>query len=149
MRTPHLLRRFPFRRLAVAPAAAVVVGLGLSGCERPTPLVTMESGGHFVQTNAAQYEWDGTVIQKSVSPPHITVRPGNAINIDVPTSVADRGYFLVLGRERVTDKINETHYRYVPAKNTPALLVVFALPEAGSSSDQASGSWPFLVTFKP
>ncbi|MCM3923987.1 hypothetical protein ND748_20230 [Frankia sp. AiPs1] len=96
MRTSTRSRRRPFPRLAAttAVAAAVAVGLGITGCNRPTPLVTMESGGDFVTTNAAQYLRDGALIQRTGSPPHLDARPGGSLNIDVPTSVADRGYFL-------------------------------------------------------
>ncbi|EIV95205.1 hypothetical protein [Frankia sp. QA3] len=139
----------PFPRLAAIIAAVAAVGLGVAGCDRPTPLVTMESGGDFVKTNAAQYLRDGALIERSVSPPHLAARPGGSLNIDVPTSVADRGYFLSVNNERITETITDTHYRYLlPNVQGTVNLVVFAAP-TDAKSTTASGSWPFVVSIKP
>ncbi|KJE22220.1 hypothetical protein FF36_03483 [Frankia torreyi] len=149
MRTSTRSRRRPFPRLAAITAAIVAVGLGVAGCDRPTPLVTMESGGDFVKTNAAQYLRDGALIQQTVSPPHLDARPGGSLNIDVPTSVADRGYFLSVNNQRITETISDTHYRYLlPNVQGTVNLVVFAAP-TDPKSTTASGSWPFVVSIKP
>ncbi|WP_261556550.1 hypothetical protein [Frankia tisae] len=139
----------PFPRLATITAAIAAVGFGAAGCDRPTPLVTMESGGDFVKTNAAQYLRDGAVVERSVSPPRLSARPGSSLNIDVPTSVADRGYFLSVNNARITETITDTHYRYLlPNVQATVNLVVFAAP-TGAKSTTASGSWPFVVSIRP
>jgi hypothetical protein len=149
VRTSTRSPRGPFPRLAAILSAVVVTGLALAGCDRPTPLVTMESGGDFVQTNAAQYLRNGTVIQRTVSPPHLTAKPGGSLNIDVPSSVADRGYFLSANNQRLTDTITSTHYRYpLPNVQGTVNLVVFAAP-TDPKSTTASGSWPFVVSIRP
>ncbi|WP_163553368.1 hypothetical protein [Candidatus Frankia alpina] len=139
----------PFPRLAAITTAIAAVGFGVASCDRPTPLVTMESGGDFVKTNAAQYLRDGALIERSVSAPQLDARPGSSLNIDVPTSVADRGYFLSVNNQRITETITDTHYRYLlPNVQGTVNLVVFAAP-TGTKSTTASGSWPFVVSIKP
>lgn len=104
----------------------------------------MQSGGNFVQTNAAQYQRDGVIVENPVSPPRLEAEPGSSVNVDVPTSVADRGYFLSANSERISEVINDTHYRLrLPNVTGKVNVVVFQAPTKGS--DIASGSWPFQI----
>ena len=104
----------------------------------------MQSGGNFVQTRAAQYERDGKIITSDVTPPRLKAKPGARVNIDVPTSVADRGYFLSANNERITEVINTPHYGLtLPNALGTVTVVVFQIPRPGA--ENASGSWPFQI----
>jgi hypothetical protein len=142
VRPSHRARRVPIRRLA--PVSVLALGLVLTACRQPTPLVTMQSGGAFVTTDAAQYQRDGAIVTTRLTPPVLHAKPGETINIDVPSSVAERGYFLSENNRRITDVIKVRHYRLnVATTEGKAGLVVFQAPTGGSS--QASGSWPFTI----
>jgi hypothetical protein len=104
----------------------------------------MQSGSNFVKTDAARYQRDGALVTARLTPPVLHAKPGETINIDVPSSVAEHGYFLSENNQRITDVIKIRHYRlHVATTEGQASLVVFQAPTGGSA--QASGSWPFTI----
>ncbi len=121
----------------------------LAGCNRPTPLVTLQSGDNFVQAHAAQYDRASAVIKDAgYQAPVLHAVPGSTVNIDVAKSVADRGYFLASNDTRISEIITKQHYRLtVPDGRGEVNLTIFQAPHAGS--DQASGSWPFRLIVQP
>jgi hypothetical protein len=134
----------------VAPVLVVGAAAGaLTGCQKPTPLVTMQAGGTFVKTDAAQYLRDGTVITtSSFSAPVLHASPGERLNIDVPKSVADRGFFVTYANQRISEVITEQHYGFtVPNAVGSGDLTIFQAPTEGSKN--ATGSWPFRLVIEP
>ncbi|KLL10066.1 hypothetical protein [Protofrankia coriariae] len=148
MSASRLLFRTRRRRPVVLGLLGALI-LVITGCDKPTPLVTLQSGGNFVQAHAAQYDRDGTVIKKGgYQAPVLHAAPGSVVNIDVAQSIADKGYFLASNDTRITDIITEPHYRLsVPDGRGEVNLTVFQAPHAGS--EQASGSWPFRLVVQP
>ncbi|WP_242605460.1 YgdI/YgdR family lipoprotein [Frankia sp. Cppng1_Ct_nod] len=148
MSVSRLIPRARWRRLAALPVLGALV-LVLAGCDRPTPLVTIQSGRNFVQAHAAQYDRDGAVIKDAgYQPPVLRAVPGDSVNIDVPKSVADNGYFLASNDTRISDIITVQHYRLtVPDGRGQVNLTIFQAPHGGSNG--ASGSWPFRLVVQP
>lgn len=94
------------RRLAVALAATAAL-VGLTGCDKPTPLVTLYSGNAVVHDDALSYCFSG---QNPATPPGtagacryaphtlkvLKVRPGDEVTVDVSKDLADAGWFVAL-----------------------------------------------------
>ncbi|WP_131764705.1 hypothetical protein [Candidatus Protofrankia californiensis] len=148
MSVSRLLFRTRRRRPVVLCLLGALVVV-LTGCDRPTPLVTLQSGGNFVKAHAAQYDHDGAVIRDAgYQAPVLHAVPGSTVNIDVAKSIADKGYFLASNDTRISELITEEHYRLtVPDGRGEVNLTIFQAPHAGS--DQASGSWPFRLVVQP
>ncbi len=135
------------------PVLGALVGI-LAGCDQPTPLVTLQAGRHFVQAHAAEYDRDGTEVKDAdYQIPVLHAAPGETINIDVPKSVADRGYFLTStdaqSNDRpISDTIKDQHYRLTaPGQAVELPLTIFQVPR--TDSGPASGSWKFRLVVQP
>lgn len=143
------------RRPAVAMAAAAL-GLGLlAGCEKPTPEVSANSGGDFVQAEATLYCFEGQVYatgghtcrEEVQSPPSLTVRPGEQVAIEVPKDIRERGWFvrIVTGDQKVSpgpiqkDRTYFTFSADFSSGNALGVQVV-ALP-ASPNAGEISGVW--------
>ncbi|WP_322754293.1 MULTISPECIES: hypothetical protein [unclassified Frankia] len=153
MSVSRLLSRIRWQRLAVLPVLGALVGV-LAGCDQPTPLVTMQAGRSFVQAQAASYDRDGTVVKGAGDQiPALHAAPGEIINIDVPKSVADRGYFLTSvdaqsNEVQISDTIKDQHYHLTtPGRAGELPLTIFQVPR--SDSGPASGSWKFRLVVQP
>ena len=103
------------KRLPVA-LGAVLLTAGLSGCEKPSPLVTVFSGRHLVHSEAQCYAFG----DKAVSPqecakqvrsvPELTIHPGETIGIDVAKDIADGGWIAAINGQRLSGGIVDGHY---------------------------------------
>ncbi|HEU0100920.1 MAG TPA: hypothetical protein VFR07_01205 [Mycobacteriales bacterium] len=94
------------RRLAVALAASVAL-VGLTGCEKPTPIVTLYSGSTSLYDEALSFCFEG---QDPATPPGtdgacryeerslkiLEVRPGDEVTVDVDKDLADAAWFVAL-----------------------------------------------------
>jgi hypothetical protein len=135
---------------AVLPVLVAGAAAGaLAGCEKPTPLVTMQAGATFVKTDAAQYLRNGTIVtDSSFSAPTLRATPGERLNIDVPKSVASHGFFVTYENQRISEVITAQHYGFtVPNAIGSGELTIFQAPTTGSTN--ATGSWPFRLVIQP
>ena len=110
----------PARPLA-AVAAGVLALVGLTGCQQPTPGVTLSSGTHSVHMEATTYCRDGQSPAQQNCVEHLSrvaelrVKQGNQVAVDVDKSIAKHGWILVLpaGNQR-SDVQDEHHFAYTP-----------------------------------
>lgn len=95
---------------------AVLLAAGLSGCQKPSPLVTVFSGRHLVHSEAQCYAFGN----QGVSPqqcatqlrpvPALKIRPGETIGIDVSSSVAADGWIAAINGQRLSTGVVDGHY---------------------------------------
>jgi hypothetical protein len=79
-------------RVALMPVAILGVGAVAAGCERPTPGVTLQSGGKVVRSSATAYVRDGKQLAGNERVSVLKARPGASVGIDVDGSVAEKGW---------------------------------------------------------
>lgn len=99
------------RRRPAAVLGVVVAFAGLTACTRPTPGVTLYSGGATVRDDAfsycfdaqdpqaAQGAQDACRIEAERAPEVLRVRPGDTVLVDVDKDLADSGWFAALRTE--------------------------------------------------
>lgn len=95
-------------RLVAAGTAAA--SLLLAGCnlQKPSPLVSVVSGGHVTHAEAASYCFDGQdpkkepgsaggcTLDATSTPPVIRVRPGDQVGVDVAKALSDTAWAVTL-----------------------------------------------------
>lgn len=101
----------PLSRRLVAAAGAVVAVLGLAACEKPTPIVTIQSGTNHVFDEAFSYCFEGQDPEVEPGqegacrtdadrePRVLAVDPGNQVGISVDVELAEEGWFIALTDE--------------------------------------------------
>ncbi|MCF2529430.1 hypothetical protein [Yinghuangia soli] len=91
------------RRAAFAGTAVVLGALALTGCEKPTPLVTVVSGSDSITVEAKCYNKTITSENSTKCTPEkpktFAVKPGSTFGIGVEGDVADKWQVLVGSRE--------------------------------------------------
>jgi hypothetical protein len=134
-------------RPAVALASAVLGLTALSGCEKPTPLVTVTSGSSSVHTEAACYEEDGQISRESCSDPgagapEIGVSPNGYIGVGVDPEVADAGWQITVNGQQVTPQpLDTTYYRIGPIPAQFLAQGPIELNVASQHDGQVNGLW--------
>ena len=145
------------RRRALAVASAGAAALGLTGCEAPTPIVTLQSGTAVVKTEASLWCFGGVGRECRETPLPVTrleATPGQRLLIDVDGKVADRGWYvelLVVGGDQASaSDPREEHTLSLTVPPQPVQLTVRALDGAEGELDteRQTGAWTFLVTPK-
>lgn len=133
-------------RRAAGLAALLVAGLGLAGCVKPTPLVTLQAHGVVVSSTALVY--CRPTCRRYGSPtafPRLSVAPGEQIGIDVAQPLPGSGWYVTLNRQQVT--LRETgYYATITAPQIPAgsrdVLEVYKL----GPGNRNYGVWQFILT---
>lgn len=133
------------RPRAAALLCLPVALVGLAGCQKPPPEVTIQGGGTSLRSEPLRYNLDGSTFENRKGPKVLAVRAGDTVNISVDKKVADAGW-LVLVNDKITRvSRGKPHYAF-PAPdfaNAPdASLVVFEQPPNGGD---ATGSWIFTL----
>jgi hypothetical protein len=81
------------RRAAAAAAGAAVIMSLLTACQKPTPQVTVLGGGKVVTISPSNYCFDSSHCRTGkLELPTFTLGPDDKVMIDVPKTVADRGW---------------------------------------------------------
>jgi hypothetical protein len=137
-------------RPAVALASAVLGLVGLSGCEKPTPLVTVTSGSSSVHTEAACYEEKGQVSVESCQDPggapEIEVSPNGYVAVGVEPEMADAGWQVTVNGQQVTQQpLDTTYYRIGPLPAQFLAQGPIELTVASQQDGQVNGLWTFRV----
>ncbi len=152
------------RTLAVGTAVAASL-LVLTGCEQPTPLVSLVSGGTFVKAEASSWCFDdqdpskqpgsdGACTFTERTPQLLKVRPGDQLGIDVDKALAENGWIAVIrpqtGGEQAQESASpvqddEHYFTFNPQfESGPIELDVRAL-SAPRDDAQVVGVWRFVL----
>jgi hypothetical protein len=149
----------PARRPLAAAAAVAALLLTLSGCQKPTPGVTLVSGGDSVHTESATFCRDGQSATKQNCVVHkdqigvIRVRQGDPVGIDVDRTLSKHGWLLYDADQKARSEIQNTHYfAYTPDFTNRPLKSVINL-EVWSTDHVAqdagvTGVWRFQLIQK-
>lgn len=151
----------------LAAVAAVVVAATVSGCQAPTPQVSVFSGTSSDHRQAICWSGDETKVDLksclSVSGAgaatqiedlksdvgQVTVKADATIGVSVDNAVADRGWFVLLGSNRVNrTPVTGTYYRFtLPASVTEAGqdIPMYVVSLAGDDKTTVTGVWGFQL----
>jgi hypothetical protein len=149
------------RALAVLVAGASL--LGLAGCEKPVPEVSVTSGRTFVTVPAAVYcftvdDAAANRCRTDRNPPReITVREGRSVAIDVPSELAHTPWVVVLSdpggtttRERSPYQVDKTHLSLTPVFTaSPKVLAEVVAYRSDGRAVRPVGLWRFLLVREP
>ena len=140
-------------------ATCLVLGLvALSGCERPTPLVTVVNAGKSVYTEADTYCFEGqSAVEASCATrqqraPTLEVLPGEPVGVDVDKELVEGGWIIELSDPQAPaeeaqpqqSEVQDDHYFTFTAPNLPPeaslLLTVRSL-----NGETPTGQWSFIL----
>lgn len=127
--------------------ALIVGALVLVGCTKPTPEVTIQSGGTSLRSEAVNYQRDGKTVTNRAGAKVLDVRPGDNVNISVDKETAEAGWVVLLGGQKISPILSndEHHFAFeVPgfSGGSEAALAIFQQPPGGGP---AAGSWVFTL----
>lgn len=95
---------------------AVLLAAVLTGCEKPSPVVTVFSGKQLVHSEAQCYAFGESTVSPAACAkqvrevPELTIRAGETIGIDVAKAVADSGWIAAINGQRLSGGIVDGHY---------------------------------------
>ncbi len=155
------------RLLGAGTAAACLLLTGCSNLDKPSPIVSLVSGGSFAHSEATSYCFDGQ--SPSVEPGSkggcsftertpelLQIRPGEQVGVDVSKQLADAAWVVVLkpqgpgpdgqpAQEQSSGVQNSHYFTFEPGfSGVPVELQVRSL--ASSAPDAAvTGVWRFVL----
>lgn len=151
----------------LAAAAAVAVTISVSACQAPTPQVSVFSGASSDHREAICWSDDETKVDLktclSVSGAgaatqiedlkgdvgQVAVKADATIGVSVDTEVADRGWYVLLGSNRVNSTpVTGTYYRFtLPASVVEAGqdIPMYVVSLAGDDKTTVTGVWGFQL----
>lgn len=102
-------------------AAATLLLLGLAGCQKPTPSVTVTSGRSSTHTEATTFCREGQSVVKQNCVEHldrvgiVRVKAGERVSFDVDGELAENGWLLVDTDRQARSGVQDEHYfSYIP-----------------------------------
>lgn len=130
-------------------AAGVCLLVGLTGCEKPTPGVTVASGTRSIHVESATYCRDGQTVEQKNCVEHLgragflRVKAGNEISFDVDKSIAEHGWILVLPELQQKSEVQDSHHLSLPLSFTsgPILDVEVRSLDRVASDARVTGIW--------
>ena len=148
------------RSRLVAGLSAAVALVALTGCQKPTPSVSLVSGGKSVHSDATIYCFDGQSAQQQNcrtdvhAPTALPIKVGQQLGIDVSKELADAGWVVVIpgtgqnAQDQASDKQDSHYFAFTPQPalfaNGPARLEVRML-DHGRTDAPTVGNWQFLL----
>jgi hypothetical protein len=146
----------PRRRLRTT-ACAVGALLALTACEKPTPLVTVVSGGASVYTEASTWCFEDQdppeCSEHEPGTPSLSVRGGETIGIDVDKELAEEGWQIALALASAPEEADQPwgeqdghYFSFELPANIPtdsALLLTVLIP--GGEGEEPRGLWQFRL----
>jgi hypothetical protein len=139
------------RRLLAASLAGTAV-LALSGCQKPAPIVTVVSGTSSTWKEADVYCFAGaaadlnTCSRRDTKIPHLTVKPGERVGVDVGKAVA-KGWLVELSQPGGQQQPQQsgvqvdTHYFSFTAPDAAVRLTVRQVDPKNPQAQ--AGQWSF------
>lgn len=118
-----------------------------TGCTKPTPSVTIQSGAVSLRSEAIQYVLDGKLVGNRSGPKLLTVRPSDVVNISVDRQTAKAGWVVLLAGQKISPILSGDQHHFAFATpgfggGTDAALAIFQQPPNGGP---ATGAWVFTL----
>lgn len=146
----------PARRTLAATASTAALVLLLTGCEQPTPGVTLVSGGTSVRTESTTFCRAGQSVEQLSCVVHaargavLRVQQGALVGIDVDKDLSEHGWYLYDADAKARSEVQDTHYfAYTPDfSNRPAKgLINLEIRSTERVADDArvTGVWRFQL----
>ena len=150
------------RSRVVAGLSAAVAAVSLTGCQQPTPLVSMVSGSSTVHTEATIYCFDGQSAQQEncrtsedTRPTVLEVQPGQQVGVDVAKEVADAGWVVVLPgddedpeNDQASGAQDSHYFAFTPQFERGPLKVEVRMLDDGDTKAPTVGNWQFVLVPK-
>jgi hypothetical protein len=142
-----------FGRPLVTAAAGALLLTGLTGCQKPTPGVTVSSGTHSVHLESTTYCRDGQSAEKRNCVEHLSrqgllrVKDGDAVAFDVDSTLAEHGWILVDADANARSAVQDQHhFSYTPDfRAGPVIhLEIRSLDHVADDARQ-TGVWKFQL----
>jgi hypothetical protein len=132
---------------------AACLALALTGCQKPTPGVTVTSGTHSEHLESTTFCRDGQTAAAKNCVEHldrigrVEVKSGEPIGIDVDKSVAEHGWIVVLTDARQRSAVLDSHYfSYTPDFSNGPLVNLEIRSLSRVANDAATtGVWKFQL----
>lgn len=141
--------------------AALVAGLcalALSGCQKPTPLVTLVSGTTSVNTDATVFCFEGQSAEaqncraEAKTPTVLKVKVGAQVGIDVAKEVAENGWVVVLpgddqdpSNDQASGTQDEHYFAFTPQFERGPLRLEVRMLDEGNEGAATVGNWQFVL----
>ena len=148
------------RRLGATLTASAAL-IALTGCEQPTPIVTLYSGGTSLYDDAFSYCFDGQDPAKEPGTAgacrfdadrqtkKLGVRPGDVVVVDVDRDIAEKGWYVVLRGAEANQQVRlATQQEHVTSfqpdfTQSPTITVLVQKLTDTSDTAQSIGVWQF------
>lgn len=149
------------RRLVAAAGAAAAL-VALTGCDKPTPIVSLYGSGEALHDDAFSYCFAGQDPTKQPGTPGacryeadrapkvLRVRPGDVVTVDVDKDLADAGWFVALGSGSNPPQALATQSEHVTTfqpdfSQAPTVTVQVRKLESTKPGAKPLGVWQFVV----
>jgi hypothetical protein len=133
--------------------------LTLTGCQKPTPIVSMVSSGKSVHSDATIYCFDGQSAQqqncrapKDKTPTVLEVKVGQQVGIDVDKKLAEAGWVVVLpgddedpSNDQASGKQDSHYFAFTPQFESGPLRVEVRMLDDGRTDAATIGNWQFVL----
>ena len=146
------------RSRLIAGLATALSAVALTGCEKPTPLVSLVSGTTSVQTEAAIFCFEGQSAQaqncrtETTTPTVLKVKVGSPVGVDVSKEVADAGWVIVLpgddqdpSNDQASGTQKESYFAFTPQFESGPLRLEVRMLDEGNASGPTVGNWQFVL----
>ena len=132
----------PRRNAALSLVAVAAFGLA-TGCEKPSPIVTITAGGVVVKAHASEYCRGEKCSRSAEAPPVIEIEQGDTLGIDVPRSVSEDGW---LAPNLFGDQVIHEHYKSfeIPRLDQAGDIPLVITRDAA----RGKGEWRFTLRAK-
>lgn len=142
-------------------ACAVGALLALTACEKPTPLVTVVSGGTSVYSEARTWCFEDQTppdcASREPGTTRLAVRGGETVGVDVGKALVEDGWYIELSDPQSQDAEAQQpqrsepqtgHYFTFDAPNLPAGSRLQLTVRSLTKDAEPSGEWRFTLTPK-
>ncbi len=137
---------------------AALCAVTLSGCQKPTPLVTLVSGSTSVNTGATIYCFEGQSAQvencrtEEQPPTVLKVKVGAQVGVDVAKKVADAGWVIVLpgndqdpSNDQASGTQTDHYFAFTPQFESGPLRLEVRMLDNGQAGAPTVGNWQFVL----
>ena len=137
---------------------AAVSLVALTGCQQPTPLVSLVSGGRTVHSEASVYCFAGQSAEKQncrtpqTRPTVLRVKANAPVNIDVSKPLAKAGWVVILPGEdadpkndRTSGKLTSHYFSLGSPQLSGPLRVEVRMLNHGRTDVATVGNWEFVL----
>ena len=121
--------------------------IAVTACEKPAPKVTVTSNGRVINVDAAHYCRGTTCTDDADSTKAITIRSDSLISFDVPKRVAEHGWQLSLGDQRLFEKPRTKSHYTMSIPVAPGTATVPVTVTQGSGA-QPEGVWTLQLLLR-